>query len=596
MADEQAARRAAIDGWRPIAEQLAWTTPWTELFRDHPPYHDWFVGGELNLAANCTDRHLPDRADQVAIWWEGEPGDRRVLTFAELHAQVVSLAAGLKRLGLGRGDRVALHLGWVPETVVSLLAAIRLGAEVTVIPVALPGEALSSRLADFRPRILFTQDGGWRRGAILPLKARADEAIEATSGLQNTIVLRRTGVHVDWFEGDLWYDEVVGATATDDAEPEPLPAQHPALAVYVANRRGRPVAIRLGAANLAAVALANHRYAMCEGDVFWGAADVAWLGAQAHGILGPLLAGTSSVMYEGTLDYPDPARFWQIIERYSVSSLLTSPSVVRALRGWSLTAPGGSASLRRVVTIGERLEPELREWLAGALGDRVTLADGWGQMELGGIVSYDMAEAPPMLPDPGFAILDEHGDPVPDGNPGEWVMLHPWVGVMRGVEAGDADPTSYHWDRHPGRYATGDLARRGDQGYVEFLGRVDEVISVSGQLVSLTEVRDILRDQPFVSWAEAFERIDARLGRSVAAAVVLEPGAPDDAATLRELQDSVRELLGGLSRPRALLILDRVGDDVPDPLVRRSLGVIAAAAGSEPLSVTWEQVRAAARA
>ena len=596
MADEHASRRAAIAGWSPIAEQLAWTTPWTELFRDHPPYHDWFVGGELNLAANCTDRHLSDRAEQVAIWWEGEPGDRRVLTFAELHAQVVALAAGLRRLGLGIGDRVALHLGWLPETVVSLLAAIRIGAEVTVIPVALPGEALSSRLADFRPRVLFTQDGGWRRGAILPLKARADEAIEAASGLQHTIVLRRTGVHVDWFEGDLWYDEVVGDGAFDVAEPEPLPAQHPALAVYVANRRGRPVAIRLGAANLAAVALANHRYAMCEGEVFWGAADVAWLGAQAHGIFGPLLAGTSSVMYEGTLDYPDAARFWQIIERYSVSSLVTSPSIVRALRGWSLTAPGGSASLRRVVTIGERLEPELREWLAGALGDRVTLADGWGQMELGGIVTYNLPEAPPMLPNPGFAILDEHGDPVPEGSPGEWVMLHPWIGVMRGVEAGDEDPTSYHWERHPGRYATGDVARRGADGHVEFLGRADEVISVSGQLVSLTEVRDILRDQPFVSWAEAFERIDAHLGRSVAAAVVLEPGAPDDAATLRELQDSVRELLGGLSRPRALLILDRAGDDVPLPLLRRSLGVIAAAAGSEPVSVTWEQVRAAASA
>ncbi|MDQ4053581.1 MAG: AMP-binding protein [Actinomycetota bacterium] len=596
MADEHASRRAAIDGWGPIAEQLAWATPWTELFRDHPPYHDWFLGGELNLAANCTDRHLPDRADQVAIWWEGEPGERRALTFAELHAQVVALAAGLKRLGLGRGDRVALHLGWLPETVVSLLAAIRLGAEVTVIPVALPGEALSSRLADFRPRVLFTQDGGWRRGTILPLKARADEAIEAASGIQNTIVLRRTGVHVDWFEGDLWYDEVVGDGAQDDAEPEPLPAQHPVVAVYVANRRGRPVAIRLGAANLAAVALANHRYAMCEGDVFWGAADVSWLGAQTHGIFGPLLAGTSSVMYEGTLDYPDPARFWQLIERYSVTSLVTSPSIVRALRGWSLQAPGGSASLRRVVTIGDRLEPDLREWLAGALGDRVTLADGWGQMELGGIVAYDLPHPPPMLPDPGFAILDENGEPVPDGSPGEWVMVHPWVGVMRGVEAGDGDPTSHHWERFPGRYATGDLARRNGQGDVEFLGRVDEVISVSGQLVSLTEVRDILRDQPFVRWAEAFERIDARLGRSVAAAVVLEPGAPDDAATLRELQDSVRELLGGLSRPRALLILDRVADDVSDPLLRRSLAAIAAAAGSEPLSVTWEQVRAAASA
>jgi acetyl-CoA synthetase len=592
---EGQARRAAIEAWAPIAEQLAWATPWTELFRDHLPYHDWFVGGELNLAANCTDRHLPDRGEQVAIWWEGEPGDRRSLTFGELHAQVVALAAGLRRLGVGRGDRVALHLGWLPETVVALLAAIRLGAEATVIPVALPGEALSSRLADFRPRVLFTQDGGWRRGTILPLKARADEAIEAASGLQHTIVLRRTGVQVDWFEGDRWYDDVLAGGADDETAPEPFPAQHPVLAVYLANRRGRPVAIRLGAANLAAVALANHRYAMCEGDVFWGAADVAWLGAQSHGIFGPLLAGTGSVMYEGTLDYPDPARAWQIIERYSVTSLLTSPSIVRALRGWSLSAPTGTGSLRRVVTIGERLEPELRQWLAGALGDRVTLADGWGQLELGGIVAYDLPEAPAELPNPRFAVLDEHGAAVPDGSPGEWVMLHPWVGTMRGVESGDDDPTAYHWDRHPGRYATGDLARRSDRGHVEFLGRLDEVISVSGQLVSLTEVRDILEDQPFVARAEAFERTDAHLGRSVAAAVVLEPGAPDDPATLHEVQDSVRELLGGLSRPRAMLVLDRFGPGLTDAALRRSLAVVSTAAGTEALRVTWDQVLAATR-
>lgn len=596
MADENEARKAAIEAWGPIAGQLEWETTWTELFRDHPPYHDWFVGGRLNLAANCTDRHLPERAGQVAIWWEGEPGDRRTLTFGELHEEVVGLAAGLRRLGVGVGDRVALHLGWLPETVVALLAALRIGAEVTVIPVALPGEALSSRLADFQPRVLFTQDGGWRRGTILPLKARADEAIEAATGLQHTIVLRRTGVQVDWFEGDRWYDEVLASGSGDDAAPEPLPAQHPVLAVYLANRRGRPVAIRLGAANLATVALANHRYAMCEGDVFWGAADIAWLGAQSHGIFGPLLAGTGSVMYEGTLDYPDPARFWQIIERYSVSALLTSPSIVGALRAWSLTAPTGTGSLRRVVTIGERLEPELRQWLTGALGERVTVADGWGQMELGGIVTYDLPEALDHLPDPGFEILDADGAPVPAGTPGDWVMLHPWAGVMRGVEAGGDDPTAYHWERHPGRYATGDQARRTAEGYIEFLGRVDEVISVSGQLVSLTEVRDVLQDQPFVAAAEAFERVDARLGRSVGAAVVLEPGAPADMHALRELQDSVRELLGGLSRPRVMLVLDRLETGLPTAALRRALAVVSAAAGSEPLPATWEQVLAAAQA
>jgi len=591
MADRD--RTAAIETWADVAAELAWLAPWDELFVEEPPYHRWFVGGRFNLAANCTDRHLPERADQVALWWEGEPGDRRSLTFRELHEEVLRLAAGLRRLGVESGDRIALHLGWVPETVVAMLAALRLGAEVTVIPVALPVEALASRLAEYQPRILLTQDGGWRRGTILPLKARADQAIESITGLQHTIVLRRTGVQVDWFEGDRWYDDVLAAPSPDDELPAALPAEHHALAVHLANRRGRPVAIHLGAVNVAVVALANHRSAMSAGEVFWGAADVSWLGAQAHGILGPLLAGTSAVMYEGTLDFPDPARAWQIIERYGVTALLTSPSVLGALRSWSLEPPRATTSLRRVVTIGDRLAPDLRAWLAESLGPSVTLADAWGQLEVGGVVAYEEGIDTPGLPDPGFAILDDDSRPVPDGEAGEWVLLHPWAGTLRSVDAAD-DPTAYHWERHPGHYATGDLARRQADGGVEFLGRLDEVTSVSGQLVSLTEVRDVLLDLPFVAGAEAFERPDHHLGRSVAAAVVLEPGAPDDEATLRALQDSVRDLLGGLSRPRVLLVLDRIGDDLGGVELRRALSVVSTAAEGEPLRVTWEQVRAAA--
>jgi acetyl-CoA synthetase len=411
------------------------------------------------------------------------------------------------------------------------------------------------------------------------------------------LVVRRTGVEVEWFEGDRWYDDVLapppGSSHDVDSPAESLPAQHPVVSVPLANRRGRPVAVRLGAANLAVAALANHHYAMAEGDVFWGAAEVSWLGAQSHGIFGPLLAGSSAVMYEGTLDVPDPARAWQIVERYGVTSLLTSPSIVRALRGWSLTAPAGTASLRRVVTIGDRLEPELRSWLTEVLGEQVTVADGWGQLELGGIVACDRPIDAAALPDPGFAILDDTGARVPDGQSGEWVMLRPWAGTMRGVDARGTDPTAYHWNRHPGHYATGDLARRTEAGDVEFLGRLDEVTSVSGQLVSLTEVRDALLEQPFVADAEVFERVDPRLGRSVAAAVVLQPDAPTDAAALRGLQDGVRDLLGGLSRPRALLVVDRFGDELDAQARRRTLALLAASVQGDPQRVTWAQVLAA---
>lgn len=585
--------------WRRVAEELEWAAPCTTLFRARPPFDDWFVDGRLNLAHNCLDRHLTASGDKPAVLWEGEPGDRRALTYRELHSESVRLADALRDKGVGPGDRVALHLGWLPETVVAMMACLRLGAELTVIPVALPVEALALRLADFAPRILFTQDGGWRHGAILPLKARADEALESTSSVEHTVVVRRTGVEVDWFEGDLWYADVVDRPLdeTGTAGPEAFPADHTAVVVHLANRRGRSVAVRHGTGNLAVAALATYRHGLADGGVFWCAGDVSWLGAQAHGILGPLLAGDSAVMYEGTLDVPDPNRTWQIVERYQVTSMMTSPSIVRTLRGWSPTAPRETiSSLRRLTTIGERLEGDLRAWLRSILGENVAVADGWGQLELGGIVAFDSPVHPDRMPQPGFTILDEEGVPVPDGSSGQWVMVHPWAGTMRATDVHGEDPTAYHWARFPGLYATGDLARRRRDGSVEFLGRLDEVVSISGQLVSLNEVHDALREQPFVDDVEVFERSDARLGRSLAAAVVLQPGSPADDVTLHELQDGVRELLGGLSRPRALLVVDRFGDELDPATRRRALATLAVQVESRPLHVTWEQVLAAAGA
>lgn len=594
MADD-AALTVPSDRWSGVAARLDWASPYDVVFRANPPYDDWFAGGTLNLSVNCVDRHLAGNADRVAIHWEGEPGDRRVLTYQDLHVSVVRLAAALRGLGIGTGDRVALHLGWLSETVVAMLACTRIGAEYTVIPVALPVEALAQRLEDFAPRVLFTQDGGWRHGAILPLKARADEALEATSGVEHTVVVRRTGLHVDWFEGDLWFDDVLAAADPSLGGPEPVPSDHPAVVVHLANRRGQPVAVCHGTANLAASALAIHAHGLAEGEVFWCAGDVSWLGAQAHGVIGPLLGGATTVMYEGTLDVPDPARTWRVVERYQVTSLLTSPSIVRALRGWSLTAPaGGTGSLRRLTTLGERLDPDLRSWLGTVLGPDVTLADAWGQLELGGIVTVDAPVHPDLLPEPGFAILDAEGREVPDGTTGQWVMRRPWPGTMRAAVVHGDDPTAYHWSQHPGVYASGDLARRLPSGRVEFLGRLDEVVSVSGQLVSLNEVRDALVEQPFVVDAEAFERFDPALGRSVAAAVVLSPDAPTDDASLRELQDGVRDLLGGLSRPRTLVVVDRFGDHLGPEERRQALAALPSPADTQPLRVSWEQVLAAA--
>lgn len=592
-----------LEAWAAVADELDWAEPWSTLYEPEGRYGRWFAGGRFNLAVNCVDRHCATRGEQAAFLWEGEPGDRRTVTYAELHGEVVALAGALRALGVGVGDRVALHMGWLPETVVAMLACARIGAVHSVLPTPLPAEALAERLEDFGPRVLFTQDGAWRHGTILPLKARADEALGAVGGVQHTVVVRRTGMDVSWYEGDRWLHDLIAAARPGapepDTDPVSLDPEHPVLAVHLANRRGRPVSAVHGAANLAAAALAIHRHAVAEGDVFWCAGDVSWVGAQAHGVFGPLLAGGTAVMFEGTLDVPNRHRTWDIVQRYGVSTLVTTPTVIRLLRGWSRRPPEPATieSLRRVVMIAEPVEAALTAWLADEVGrGEITVADGWGQVQLAGVVRVDHPVGPAGLPDPGFAIVDEAGDELPEGERGELVMRRPWAGMVRDLEgAGAEDVAQRHWHR-PGSYSTYDMARRAEAGRMEFLGRMDEVTSVSGQLVSLGEVRQVLLGHPFVVAAEVVERADTQLGRSLAAAVVLTDGTAADNSVASGLLDTVRELLGGLARPRALVFVDRFGTELSADALRRTLGLLAAGVGDEPLHLTWDQILAASSA
>lgn len=593
-----------LEAWAAVADELDWDEPWTSLYEPEGRYGHWFSGGRFNLAVNCVDRHCATRGEQAAFLWEGEPGDRRTVTYNELHDEVVALAGALRALGVGVGDRVALHMGWLPETVVAMLACARIGAVHSVLPTPLPAEALAERLEDFGPRVLFTQDGAWRHGTILPLKARADEALGAVGGVEHTVVVRRTGMDVSWYEGDRWLHDLIAAARPGapepDTDPVALDPEQPVLTVHLANRRGRPVSAVHGAANLAAAALAIHLHAAAEGDVFWCAGDVSWVGAQAHGVFGPLLAGGTAVMFEGTLDVPNRHRTWDIVQRYGVSTLMTTPTVIRLLRGWSRRPPEPETvkSLRRVVMIAEPVEEALTAWLADEVGrGEITVADGWGQVQLAGVVSVDHAVDPAGLPDPGFAIVDRAGDELPDGERGELVMRRPWAGMVRDLEgAGAEDVAQRHWHR-PGSYSTFDMARRTDDaGHLEFLGRMDEVTSVSGQLVSLGEVRQVLLGHPFVVAAEVVERADTRLGRSLAAAVVLTDETAADDSVASGLLDTVRELLGGLARPRALVFVDRFGTELSADVLRRTLGLLAAGVGDEPLHLTWNQILAASSA
>ncbi|RSM56733.1 hypothetical protein DMB66_33350 [Actinoplanes sp. ATCC 53533] len=600
-------REPDLPRWAPIADLLTWSVSPTAIYQSGGRYGHWFPDGTINLAANCVDRHLAARADQPAIHWEGEPGDRRTLTYRELSDEVTAYAAALLGLGVDVGDRVAIHLGWLPEAVVAMLACARIGAPFAVIPVPLPVEALAERLADLGPRVLVTQDGAWRHGTIIPTKARVDDALTAVVGVEHTIVVRRTGLDVAWYEGDRWLHDLL-APARVPAAAAPalaLPAEHPLLLTWLANRRGRPVTAAHGTATLLAAAVAVHRYGLSGGGVFWCAGDLAWIGAQTHGIIGPLAWGDTTVMFEGTLDVPTHHRLWDVIERYDVATLLTTPSVLARVREWPDAAPPEPArrTLNRVVTIAEPLPPALRTWIADEVtGDPDTVGDGWGQLELGGIVTIDRPTDPARLPDAGLAVVDQTGQPSPDGTPGELILHRPWAGTMRTFLGDGAAATFDHWGRRDGVYSTGDRAIRhaddaGRHRRLEFLGRIDPVVSVSGQLVSLTEVRDVLLDHPFLAAAEVVTRTDPGHGRRLVAYVVPNANVAADAALAQELVNTVREALGGLARPSAVIYLDRLDDDLSPDARRRALELLANSSSGthHPAHLTWTQVRAAAQ-
>ncbi|MBC7309599.1 MAG: AMP-binding protein [Tetrasphaera sp.] len=593
--------------WNDVAAEITFDVPYQRLWEPGPRGGSWFPGGELNLSVNCLDRHLDTHADRVALHWEGEPGERRSLTYGELHEQVRALARALRSLGVGFGDRVGLHLGWLPETVVAMLACARIGAVHTVLPAPLPAEALADRLAGMNLKVLFTQDGAWRHGTVLPLKARADEALSATESVQHTVVVRRTGMDVPWYEGDRWYHDLVAATrpGATTAEDEPLRvrANHPACTMPQANRRGQPILIQHGTAGVLASSIAVHRQ-ISSGGVFWCAADITWVATQFHGIYGPLACGDTAVMYEGTLDIPNHERAWHIVQRYGVETLLTSPSVARTMRGWARSMPSVSPmpTLRRVITAGEPVEEELSEWLRDTLGGgRLELGDAWGQLELGGIVRVvGLPDTPPLvpLPDCGLDIVDRTGAAVTEGQPGEAVLRRSWPGMAVGVEGGAASVSGSRWTRYPGLYATGDRAVR-DTGSDEviFLGRTDDVVPIFGQLVSLSEVREVLAEHPYVAAVDVAVRKDPSVGRSIVAAVALKPayaaGADLDALAV-ELMDNVREMMGGLARPRAILFLDRFGDELGREQRAQAIATLATEDRHTPTMVTWAQLVAAA--
>jgi acetyl-CoA synthetase len=579
---------------------LDWDRPPDRVHEPGPRGGHWFVGGELNAATNAVDRHAARDPGRIAFHWEGEPGDRCSISYGELRSQVEAVAEGLRGLGIGRGDRVAMYVGLIPEAVVTMLACARLGAPHAMLAAALPQDALADRLADFDPKLLVTQDGSWRHGVMLPLKARSDEAMAAVGRIQRTVVIRRTGVDVDWYEGDIAYDDVLAeGLARDPGAPEAVPSDHPLAVCYIADRRGRPTGIVHGTGGFLVYAARLHA-AICQGiereRPFWCAIELAWVAGPSHAIYGPLTCGATSVIYEGMLDTPDRARAWTIIERYGVAMLLTTPSVVRSLRDGvdRVLEPGPIASLVRVLMVGDAVAPELRDWIDRDVGrGSIEVLEGWGQTELGGVVMMPVgASLVGELPDAGVRVVKTDGEVVAPGEPGELLLTNPWPGTFVGIHSDDADLAARYW-RHDGAYATGDRARLDEKGELHLLGRMDRVVNVSAQLVSLDEVRDRLLDHPFVEQAEVVAVPDRDARMALIGCVVRTESAVGEAKLVDDLRAHVVERLGGLARPQSVVIVEAFPPDVGSERLRAALQFLCAADPHRSQAISTRQLRAA---
>jgi acetyl-CoA synthetase len=486
-----------------------------------------------------------------------------------------------------------------------MLACARIGAVHALMSSALPPDALADRLADLEPKVLVTQDGAWRHGVILPLKARADEAIPAAAGIEHTIVVRRTGIDIALYEGDRWYDELIAGpkprpgTPGATELPDSFPADHPLLVVYIADRRGRPTGVVHGTGGWLTYAGEIHSRGLTSSpdDVLWCAAEIAWVTTQSHGVYGALASGGTSVIYEGMLDTPTPGRTWEIVDRYRVTSFLTTPSVLRSLRRWAETAPheGQLDSLRFVITGGEQTEPEQNDWVRRHIPAGGVVSDGWGQTELGGIVTLtDTPNGPDALPPAGLDVVDADGHSIGTAVEGELVLRQPWPATFIGTQTDDPDATARYWERYEGAYATGDWAIREPDGSFAYLGRIDPVVTVSGQLVSLTEVREALLEHPFVRDAEIVYQATLEAGKTLAACVVLAESVSGSGALAHALRGHVRERLGGLAQPRTIAFVEAFPPEMPRDVLRAGLRLLCAGVPAGTASITADELQAAA--
>jgi acetyl-CoA synthetase len=577
--------------WAEQARRLTWATePTQTLDWSNPPFAKWFADGELNVAYNCVDRHVEaGNGDRIALYFEGEPGDTRTLTYTQLKDEVCRAANALTQLGITESDRVAIYLPMIPEAVIAMLACARIGAAHSVVFGGFSAEALATRIDDADAHLVITADGSYRRGKPTALKPAVDEAAQQTDRIQHILVVRRTGQDVTWTEGrDIWWHDLVDTQPTHHT-PQPFNAEHPLFILYTSGTTGKPKGIlHTSGGYLTQTAYTHHAVfdLKPESDIYWCTADIGWVTGHSYIVYGPLANGATQVIYEGTPDTPHQGRFWEIIQKYGVTLLYTAPTAIRTFMKWGDDIPAkfNLTSLRILGSVGEPINPEAWIWYRRHIGaDTTPVVDTWWQTETGammisplpGVTATKPGSAQTPLPGINATVVDDEAHEVPNGSGGYLVLTQPWPAMLRTIWGDDQRYLDTYWSRFPGRYFAGDGAKKDTDGDIWLLGRVDDVMLVSGHNISTTEVESALVSHPKVAESAVVGATDETTGQAIVAFVILRGTAQDTTDLAGELRNHVTRTLGAIAKPKRILIVNELPKTRSGKIMRRLLRDVA---------------------
>ena len=588
----ESAAKDRLAFWESQASQLHWDKKWDQVLDWQVPFAKWFIGGKINASYNCLDRHvLEGRGDRVAFYFEGEPGDTRVITYAQMLKDVKKATNALIELGIKKGDRVAIYMPMIPEAAIAMLACARLGAAHSVVFGGFSAEALLSRIQDADATLVITADGGYRRGAAFALKPAVDEALKGATNVKNVLVVKRTGQESEWVEGrDIWWNEIVDRQS-DEHEAEFFDSEHILFILYTSGTTAKPKGIFHTTGGYLTQTAYTHKAVFDlkgESDIYWCTADVGWITGHSYIVYGPMINGATQVMYEGTPDTPTKSRIFEIIEKYKVSILYTAPTLIRTWMKWGDEFPNSRnlTSLRLLGSVGEPINPEAWMWYREVIGgNRCPIVDTWWQTETGaimisplpGVTATKPGSAMGTIPGITAQIIDNEANVLGNGQAGYLILTEPWPSMLRGIWGEPERYAETYWSRFPGRYFAGDGAKLDNDGAMWLLGRVDDVMNVSGHRISTTEVESALVSHESVAEAAVVGANDEMTGQAIVAFVILRGGIEhlDGDHLIKALRDHVAKEIGPIAKPRQIMVVNELPKTRSGKIMRRLLRDVA---------------------